>query len=205
MLKKLMITSAAGALLATAAWAQAPNQPSQPASPPAATPSSPPAATPSTPSGSTAAAPSGTMGSASFVSTQKPDQWLASKFKGTDVVGSDDQKVGDVSDILFDKNGKIEAFIVSVGGFLGIGAKDVALPPSAFQVVADTGRSGTTGAGGSGTATASRDPNDIKLKVSMSKDELKNAQGFEHYKAPSATGSTGTTRPAGGMGGGANR
>ena len=35
-----------------------------------------------------------------------------------------------MTDILFDKNGKIEAYIVSVGGFLGIGAKDVALAPS---------------------------------------------------------------------------
>ena len=42
--------------------------------------------------------------------SQKPDQWLASKFKGTDVIGSDDKKIGDVSDILFDKDGKIEAY-----------------------------------------------------------------------------------------------
>ena len=46
------------------------------------------------------------------------------------MVGADNQKIGDVTDILFDKNGKIEAYIVSVGGFLGIGAKDVALAPS---------------------------------------------------------------------------
>ena len=72
------------------------------------------------------------------VSQQKPDQWLASKFKGTDVVGADNQKIGDVTDILFDKNGKIEAYIVSVGGFLGIGAKDVAL--AAVFVPGDGGR-----------------------------------------------------------------
>jgi hypothetical protein len=135
---------------------------------------------------------------------------MASKFRGTDVVGSDDQKIGDVSDILFNKDGKIEAFVVSVGGFLGMGAKDVALPPTAFQPVANTSGGTTTGAGGGGAATTSAssgDPNDIKLKVSMTKDELKNAQAFEPYKAPSATGTTGgtggTNRPAGG--GGASR
>jgi hypothetical protein len=47
-----------------------------------------------------------------------------------DVLGTDNQQVGDVSDIRFDKHGKI-----SVGGFLGVGAKDVAVAPSAFQVV----------------------------------------------------------------------
>ena len=73
---------------------------------------------------------------AKFVNSQRQDQYLASKFKGTDVIGADDKKIGDVSDILFDKDGKIEAYVVGVGGFLGIGAKDVALAPSAFQVVA---------------------------------------------------------------------
>ena len=48
---------------------------------------------------------------------------MASKFKGTDVIGTDDQKIGDVSDILFDKSGKIEAYVVGVGGFLGIGVQ----------------------------------------------------------------------------------
>jgi sporulation protein YlmC with PRC-barrel domain len=112
---------------------------------------------------------------AKFVTTQNPDQWLASKFKGTDVVGSDDKKIGDVSDILFDKDGKIEAFIVSVGGFLGVGSKDVALAPTAFQVI--------KGAEGSSD----------KLKLAMSTDELKQAQNFEPYKAPVTTGAA--TRP----------
>ena len=35
-------------------------------------------------------------GDAKFIASQKPDQWLASKFKGTDVMGPEDQKVGDV-------------------------------------------------------------------------------------------------------------
>ena len=61
--------------------------------------------------------------SAKFINSQRQDQYLASKFKGTDVIGTDDKKIGDVSDILFDKDGKIEAYVVGVGGFLGIGAE----------------------------------------------------------------------------------
>ena len=79
--------------------------------------------------------PAASRHSAKFINSQRQDQFLASKFKGTDVIGSDDKKIGDVSDILFDKDGKIEAYVVGVGGFLGIGAKDVALAPSAFQIV----------------------------------------------------------------------
>jgi hypothetical protein len=98
------------------------------------------------------------------------------------VVGSDDKKIGDVSDILFDKDGKIEAFVVSVGGFLGVGAKDVALAPTAFEVVK----------GSEGSSD--------KLKLAMNKDELKQAQNFEPYKEPAkvTTGAAGS-RP-GGMG-----
>ena len=96
-------------------------------------------------------------GSAQLVTTQKPDQWLASKFKGTDVLGADNQKIGDVTDILFDKDGKIEAYVVSVGGFLGMGSKDLAIAPASFDIVP----------GSNGAAD--------KLKLSMTKDQLKEA------------------------------
>ena len=123
---------------------------------------------------------------AKVVSTQNSDQWLASKFNGTDVVGTDDKKIGDVSDILFDKQGKIEAFVISVGGFLGVGAKDVALAPTAFEVV--KGKEGSAD----------------KLKLAMSKDELTQAQNFEPYKdSQTTTGAGSATRP-GGMGAGSS-
>ena len=124
-------------------------------------------------------------GVAKFVNSQRSDQFLASKFKGTDVVGNDNEKIGDMSDILFDKSGKIEAYVLGVGGFLGIGAKDVALAPTAFQVV---------------PGDKSKNESD-KLKLSMTKDELKQAANFEPYKAPSATtGMGGGPSPASGPG-----
>jgi sporulation protein YlmC with PRC-barrel domain len=183
MLKKLMVTTALTGLMIGAAVAEGtPPAPSSP-SPPAAQ-SSPPAQAPEmtspAPSSSTAAKPEAAKpeaaakpaaSSAKFVNSQRSDQFLASKFKGTDVVGNDNQKIGDVSDILFDKEGKIEAYVIGVGGFLGIGAKDVALAPSTFQVV---------------PGDKSKNESD-KLKLSMTKDELKQAATFEPYKAPSST------------------
>jgi len=192
MLKKLMLSTALTGLMIGAAVAEGtPPAPSSP-SPPAAQSSSPPKApeatkapemtTPAPSSSASAPAPSGAS-SVKFVNSQKSDQFLASKFKGTDVIGNDNEKIGDVSDILFDKTGKIEAYVVGVGGFLGIGAKDVALAPSAFQVV---------------TGDKSKNESD-KLKISMTKDELKQAANFEPYKAPSATtgmGGAPGSRPA---------
>jgi len=172
MLKKLMMSTALSAAVATAAFAQTPSSPSSSGDTPATKSESysPPAA--KSEEGS---------GKVSFVSSQKPDQWLASKFKGTDVLGSDNQSIGDVSDILFDKSGKVEAFIVSVGGFLGVGAKEVALAPSSFDVVR----------GQNGAAD--------KLKISATKDQLKDAQNFARYEPPRPTATTGTGGGPGGM------
>ena len=117
----------------------------------------------SSPSSSTSSTPS-TSG-AKFVSSQQTNQWLSSKFIGIDVVGTDDKKIGDVSDVLFDQQGKIEAYVIGVGGFLGIGAKDVALAPSAFQPVKDNN-------------------NNERLKLSMTKDQLEKAPAFERKQEP---------------------
>ena len=172
MLKKLMMSTALSAAVATAAFAQTPSSPSS---------SGDTAATKSESYSPPAAKSEEGSGKVSFVSSQKPDQWLASKFKGTDVLGSDNQSIGDVSDILFDKSGKVEAFIVSVGGFLGVGAKEVALAPSSFDVVR----------GQNGAAD--------KLKISATKDQLKDAQNFARYEPPRPTATTGTGGGPGGM------
>jgi hypothetical protein len=110
-------------------------------------------------------------GDAKFINAQNTNQWLSSNFIGVDVVGPDNEKIGDVSDILFEKNGNVVAYIVGVGGFLGIGAKNVALAPSSFQVVA--ANAGTTG------SASSTYPDDVKLKLNMTKDQLKQAASFE--------------------------
>ncbi|MCC7345972.1 MAG: PRC-barrel domain-containing protein [Variibacter sp.] len=131
------------------------------------------------------------MSGPQFISTQTADQFLASKFSGTDVIGPNNEKIGDVSDVLFDKSGKVLGVVVGVGGFLGIGQKDVAIDMSAFQMVP---ASMTDTNVGSARTAANTDPHDVKLKVSWTKDQLKAAPTFERYKAASASGTT--TTPA---------
>jgi len=154
MINKLIAAAAVSGLALTSALAQTPTT----------TPAEPPAA--AAPGASTSKA----ADSPKFVPKQTQDQMLASKFKGTNVMGTDDAKIGDVSDILFDKNGKILAYVVGVGGFLGIGAKDVAIEPSSFKVEPDNSTTAKAG--------------DVKLRLSMTKDELKNAATFEPYSPP---------------------
>jgi len=48
------------------------------------------------------------------------------------------ETVGDVNDVLIARDGKIVAVIVGVGGFLGLGEKDVALPFDQLTFATDT-------------------------------------------------------------------
>lgn len=66
-----------------------------------------------------------------------PAMLSTEKLIGTAVKVADDSKIGEIGDIILDKSGKVEAYVIDVGGFLGIGAKQVAMSAKSVQVVAD--------------------------------------------------------------------
>jgi sporulation protein YlmC with PRC-barrel domain len=72
-----------------------------------------------------------------FVTVQPADQWLASQFIGQAVSNDAGEVIGDINDLLFDKSGKIANVVIGVGGFLGIGEKNVAVPYSTLAITAD--------------------------------------------------------------------
>jgi sporulation protein YlmC with PRC-barrel domain len=74
-----------------------------------------------------------------------------------------DAKIGEISDVLVGKDGRVEAFIISVGGFLGMGEKDVAVP---FTAVRASEKNGTW-----------------YLTMNATKDSLKEAHGYKYDKA----------------------
>ena len=67
-----------------------------------------------------------------FVAMQDKGQWRAPKLIGVDVYGPDNKQIGKIDDILMDHDGKAQAVVIGVGGFLGFGKKDVAVPFSAI-------------------------------------------------------------------------
>ena len=68
-----------------------------------------------------------------FVTRQEKTQWRAPKLVGVGVYGPDDKQIGKIDDILMDHNGAAQTVVIGVGGFLGFGKKDVAVPFSAMQ------------------------------------------------------------------------
>src|SRR5258708_563747 len=54
--------------------------------------------------------------------------WRASKLVGLSVYNDNNESVGAINDLLTEKDGKIKAVVIGVGGFLGIGEHLVAIP-----------------------------------------------------------------------------
>jgi sporulation protein YlmC with PRC-barrel domain len=63
-----------------------------------------------------------------FVSESKIGQWKASKLVGLKVYNSKNENIGQITELLLDQSGTVEAVVISVGGFLGVGQRDIAVP-----------------------------------------------------------------------------
>ena len=82
----------------------------------------------------------------------------ANDFIGKTVYSRSDEKVGKVDDLILSENG-VQAVVLGVGGFLGMGTKDVAVMLSSIQITKD------------GSST--------KLVVDATKDQLKAAPTYD--------------------------
>jgi sporulation protein YlmC with PRC-barrel domain len=132
-----LFTSAVVLALATPAWAQTTTEQPTTTPPPAAEelgsqPTTQPEGTagtePQAPSPEAAAPAAGTTGPAeTIIPEQAETELLAEDLMGTDVFGPDGEKVGAVEDLILDEQQKITGVVVGVGGFLGIGKKEVGL------------------------------------------------------------------------------
>jgi sporulation protein YlmC with PRC-barrel domain len=63
-----------------------------------------------------------------FMTQMQQDHMMASKLIGTRVISANNESIGDINDVIVDRTGQAVAAVVGVGGFLGIGEKDVAVP-----------------------------------------------------------------------------
>jgi len=89
-----------------------------------------------------------------------PEGFLASNLIGATVYSQDDQSIGDINDIILSPQGQPSQVIVGVGGFLGLGEKDVVLDMSKLKI-------------------AALEDGKLKIVVETSSDELKNMPAFK--------------------------
>lgn len=130
--------------------------------------------------------------------------WPASKIKGLNVYNQQNEKIGDISDLMLNKDGKIDNIVISVGGFLGIGTHDVAVKFSdlkwEMEPVKTTTSSnapaggggmsrpsgGTVGTASTSSSSASSGPKqfwpDHAVMANATKDQLKAMPQFDATK-----------------------
>jgi sporulation protein YlmC with PRC-barrel domain len=86
----------------------------------------------------------------------------ASEIMGTNVTNASNERLGEIKDLVVDQHGKVHYAVLSFGGILGMGDKLFAVPMDALHTKAD----------------------DQKFVLNVSKDHLKNAQGFNENNWP---------------------
>src|SRR5437763_2892705 len=122
------------------------------------------------------------------VTQLQPGQIRATQMDGATVYDTQNQKVGDVKDIILDRDGKVAAVVLDVGAFLGIGGKYVAVSMNDLKITQDN------------------NSNKPRFTVDMTKDQLKAAQAYDlngnarstirgSSTAPASRSNTGPTTP----------
>lgn len=130
--------------------------------------------------------------------------WQGSKLIGLNVYDQQNQKIGDIKELLLDKDGKVSRVAIGVGGFLGMGEHDVAVkwtdlkfsdqPVPSTTTSSDTstntmsgGAARTTGSGtmspsaSSTTSTTKKNYPDHAM-LNATKDQLKAMPQFNYNK-----------------------
>jgi PRC-barrel domain len=105
-------------------------------------------------------APPGNPTDTGFLAQQSSDR-LASRLVGLSIQNKADETIGEIYDIVLTDAGLVKAYVVSVGGFLGIGTKYVAIDPKAV-------------------ALARQDEKTWKASMNANKDQLKAAPEYKY-------------------------
>ena len=107
-----------------------------------------------------------TAASPAKVMTAPPAGKTINKYYKQSVYDPAKNKIGTIDDVVITDNGQIDAFIIGVGGFLGMGEKNVAVPPESVH--------------------AEWKDNAWYLTLNTTKDALKAAPGMTFEKTKSA-------------------
>lgn len=71
--------------------------------------------------------------------SQRAGEMRASKLIGASVLNPAGETIGEVNEVLLDNSGKVNAIVVGVGGFLGMGEREVAITFSSLKMTRDDG------------------------------------------------------------------
>lgn len=154
---------------------------------------------------------SGLMAGTAIAQSSK-GQWRTSKLVGVNVYNESNEKLGSIDELIMNKEGKIDKVIIGVGGFLGVGQRDIAVnfdqlkfsdqplpsttastsapaPSTAPSSSTSTAPSSTVGSS-STTRTNADEWYPDHAVMSGTKDQLKSMPEFKYYEPTASTGTS---------------
>ena len=105
-------------------------------------------------------------------------EWQSSKLIHMNVYNGQNEKIGDIKELMLDKSGKIANVVIGVGGFLGAGEHDVAVK---FDELRWSNGAATTGSAASEPKKSVRTYPDHAV-LNATKDQLKSMPNFDYSK-----------------------
>ncbi len=102
-------------------------------------------------------------------------QWRASKLIGVNIYNEQNDKIGDINDLIIDASGKVDGVVIAVGGFLGAGEHDVMMPMNKIKF---SNKAGTTTTGSASSGLKQWYPD--RGTVDATKDQLKAMPQFKY-------------------------
>ncbi|WFU75608.1 MULTISPECIES: PRC-barrel domain-containing protein [unclassified Bradyrhizobium] len=139
------------------------------------------------------AAPAATAAHTTDAKMAFKGNWRASKLMGLNVYNENNEKLGDINELLVDKSGKINAVVIGIGGFLGMGEHDIAVSMDKLKFVEEPVRTSSTSTtttttrdkttGAASTNTTTRNANDWvpdHAVMSGNKEQLKALPQFKY-------------------------
>jgi sporulation protein YlmC with PRC-barrel domain len=95
--------------------------------------------------------------------------WRASKLIGLNVYNDQNEKLGDISEVLLDKSGKVDGIVIGVGGFLGMGKHDILVQMDKLKFVNEPVRTSSTTSTTTGSAARPATSPSASASASVSK------------------------------------
>ncbi|MDP4005852.1 PRC-barrel domain-containing protein [Methylobacterium sp. NEAU K] len=108
---------------------------------------------------------------------QTADDMVASKLIGASVTNAANETIGQIADFVLDQKGSVKAWIIGVGGFLGLGSKYVAVDPSVLKLDRTDGKS-------------------LQARIDTTKDQLKAAPEYVYLGKEPPKGAAPAGEPA---------
>jgi sporulation protein YlmC with PRC-barrel domain len=143
--------------------------------------------------GTTAQAAPDAAGSATYLTEQAENHISVNDFLGQPIYTADNQSIGDINDLLVQDDGGVVAAVVGVGGFLGIGEKNVAIPFDKITISREMDDAAATGTGDAATTTEAVADAEVRLTTTETAESLTNAPEFRTLDDQAAdASSTGT-------------